>query len=101
MFTPYLKTTLLMPRGKRSCDTLVRSIPFERCGHLAMDTQKFWDRLRISPTHTTLSRDPKICNGLLLRLILLRVPSTPSVKCTNPRYNSFSGCSCKCRNGAK
>ena len=32
-----------------------------------MDTQKFWDRLRISPAHTALSRDPKICNDLLRR----------------------------------
>src|SRR5437762_4229753 len=47
--------------------TPVRSVPLERSGYLAMDTQKFWDRLRISPAHAALSRDPKICNDLLRR----------------------------------
>jgi hypothetical protein len=32
-----------------------------------MDTQEFWDRLLIPPTHTALSRDPEICHDLLRR----------------------------------
>src|SRR5437660_587168 len=44
---------------------------------------------------------PKSTTTFCAAAILLRVPSTPSVKCTNPRYSSVSGCSCKRDNGAK
>lgn len=36
-----------------------------RSCHLAMNTQEFWNRLRIPPAHTALSRNPKICHDLL------------------------------------
>src|SRR5450759_5051570 len=51
--------------SKECKHTASDSMLLHRSCHLAVHTQEFRNRLRISPTHPALSRDPKICDDLL------------------------------------